>query len=374
VRGRKIDCAALDEVRGAIASGDIESVARSLDATSEAHWGVLLALTADERRALARSERFVSILNTIAYRWMNAGRANDALTLFDDLIEAPRHSDLALYNNALWAVMADNHRAAVKPERARRYLARCLRYARQNPAIYFNAACVAFELGDREEVIAHVRDAVRFGYEPLDAIRNDPLLAPLKSDPRFVDALDDEALHEERRAYWLPTAAKGNEVDWPSVFEEASPVPGASEPALTVLRELWRPLDDEDWPWLAQPGEREAATTWTLNGSVPPTSYVDFLRFSNGGTFRNGERRFSSFFAAHTLRGMMLGYGIPEEMPSVLPFAFDGGGVFIAFDMRLPPVNGEFPVVAFHASTPCWAETSVVADSFEAACRGRTRV
>jgi hypothetical protein len=100
---------------------------------------------------------------------------------------------------------------------------------------------------------------------------------------------------------------------------------------------------------------------------------VSFLRFSNGGYFESGERGFAPFFEVERLRSMMLGYAIPEHMPSVLPFAFDGGGVFCAFDMREPPSDGEFPIVAFHASTPWWEEAAFVARTFEETCRGRHR-
>ncbi len=42
---------------------------------------------------------------------------------------------------------------------------------------------------------------------------------------------------------------------------------------------------------------------------------------------------------------MMLAYHVPEYMPLAVPFAFNGGGTFYMFDMRSPPVNGEYPIV-----------------------------
>lgn len=43
------------------------------------------------------------------------------------------------------------------------------------------------------------------------------------------------------------------------------------------------------------------------------------------------------------LRETMLGYGVPELIPHVLPFAFDGGGVMAAFDMREDAVGLSAP-------------------------------
>lgn len=327
----------VDDTRSALQKGERNALARRFSTDDPAHQRTLLALTSDERRMLFAHERMLAGVGALALRWVQAGRLHDGLALFDDAIEVPRGADLSLYCNALWAVMDDNHHAGIMPERAGRYLARCLRHAPQNPAIFFNAACVALELGDRETALEHVRDAVRFGYEPLELIRAEPFLAPLHGDPRFARAFDDPIALAARAARWLPSLPAEAKVDWSRVFESAQPARGATEAELTILREAWRPLCDDDAPWLAAPGELDRARGWALAGALPPASYLDFLRFSNGGTFGSGERRFSSFFEVHTLRGMMLGYGIPEEMPSVFPFAFDGGGVFYAFDMREPP-------------------------------------
>jgi len=160
--------------------------------------------------------------------------------------------------------------------------------------------------------------------------------------------------------------------NWGKIFAEGTPVAGATAKQLTTLTQLWAPMTKEeaDWVFPYNRKQRANALKWRLAGYPLPASYLDFIRFSNGGTFRNGDRTFKDFFEVENLRPMMLKWHIPESMPSVLPFAFDGGGVFCAFDMRKPPKNGEFPIVAFHCSTPYWGETSPVADTFVQACRG----
>lgn len=91
--------------------------------------------------------------------------------------------------NATWAVQADNNGFAVDEPRARIYIDRCLPFAPQNPAIYANCACIAFELGERDRALSFIALAARHGYENLDALAKEPLLAPLSSDARFQSAL-----------------------------------------------------------------------------------------------------------------------------------------------------------------------------------------
>lgn len=156
--------------------------------------------------------------------------------------------------------------------------------------------------------------------------------------------------------------------------------PGATDAQLAALNDLWKPLAESDLRWLVE-SDSPRAHMWLIAGRRPPESYVSFLRWSNGGSFSNGERRFEPFFRVPRdaadegllLRETMLGYGVPEAMPHVLPFAFDGRGVFAAFDMRDEPIDAEFPIVAFHASTCCWPEATRVGSTFEAFCRGTTR-
>ena len=361
----------IEDVRRAIAAGDHRALRASYDVENEGHAAVLLALTHEERCAFNRDERLVSIMGALAWKLCHAGRVAEAQTLYDAVIEAEQ-PPLNACATALWAIQNDNSHLGVLEARARRYLERCLPHGPRNPLVFYNAIGVAFELGDIDAALAMTRDAVRYGFTPLADIREDRMLAPLKGDPRFLAAFDDPELLETRCRRQLPTSDAAHAVAWAQVFDETRPVAGASEAELTALLDLWAPLTEaEATRLLPDPEARARAGAWQLSGHLPPTSYIDLLRWSNGGIFSNGDRRFSPFFEVGSLRRMMLGYQIPDAMPHVLPFAFDGGGVFCAFDMREPARDGEFPIVAFHASTPCWEETSVVAETFEAACRGR---
>lgn len=94
---------------------------------------------------------------------------------------------------------------------------------------------------------------------------------------------------------------------------------------------------------------------WTIPKRHFPESFVDFLRWSNGGNFVNGDREFG-MFGTKSIREYLLAYHIPEYMPGAIPFAFDGGGGFYLFDMRNEPVDGEYPIVMSHSGSLSWDE------------------
>ena len=175
-------------------------------------------------------------------------------------------------------------------------------------------------------------------------------------------------------------------VQWKAVFDELHPVTGATQDELDAfvasvsvpltageidevhanqsnpfspsdpLFSSWRPID---------------ARRWRLPDYSLPPSYLEFLRFSNGGSFRIGDRWFDPFFTTMELRRYMLAYQVPEYLPGVIPFAFDGGGTFYAFDMRSPPVDGEFPVLMAHAGALFFDDCRAAGASFLEACSRR---
>jgi hypothetical protein len=182
--------------------------------------------------------------------------------------------------------------------------------------------------------------------------------------------------------------------EWRSIFDEADPAEGASATEIdrfvaTVgeplspneikeinrgqqnpfrksdpLYKSWRPFDPSGW---VIPSRR-----------LPP-SYLAFLRWSNGGEFQTGERRFQFLPAVdpgHGVRTMLLAYHLPQYMPGALPFAFNGGGTFYLFDMRRAARKGEYPVVCSHSGNLGWEldECVRIARSFVRACQGKANV
>lgn len=183
-------------------------------------------------------------------------------------------------------------------------------------------------------------------------------------------------------------------IDWATVFDECHRQPGLSEanlerfvgdvarpmnpteiedvnrgqrnpfPPTDPLHPTWRPFDPDAWVIPSQP-------------LLP--SYLSFLRWSNGGEFRTGQREFGFFPAfdeGSGVRAMLVAYQLPQYMPHALPIAFNGGGVFYLFDMRKSPIDGEYPVVCASAGNLGWEpdEYKMVAGSFVAACRGTINI
>ncbi|MGL6073947.1 MAG: SMI1/KNR4 family protein [Fimbriiglobus sp.] len=179
-------------------------------------------------------------------------------------------------------------------------------------------------------------------------------------------------------------------MDWTTVFDELYPEPGATAEVLEqYVMEVAFPMSS---------GEIERVNTsqqnpfpksdplysswqpfdpaaWEIPNRPLPSSYLSLLKWSNGGEFRTGERWFQFFPAldeGHGVRAMMLAYHLPEYMPGALPIAFNGGGTFYLFDMRLPAIAGEYPVGCAHAGYLSWDSDAYakIADSFLTACRG----
>jgi len=182
-------------------------------------------------------------------------------------------------------------------------------------------------------------------------------------------------------------------MDWSSVFDETSPDPGASDAEIAeFLATVGQPLTIDEISEIIHFQRSLFHEGHPLHGTCPfdpslwvmptrpfPQSYLSFLRWSNGGWCRSGEREFGFFPTNHPTGGvrvMALAYLLPEYMPGALPFAFNGGGTFYLFDMRQDAVNGEYPIVCSHSGNQGWKENEhwFVAGSLEECCRGKIDV
>lgn len=176
-------------------------------------------------------------------------------------------------------------------------------------------------------------------------------------------------------------------VQWDEVFTKRSRAKGATEAELlSFVSSLFLPLTGEEVaaittsqsnPFPASDPLHDAykpfdPRNWRLPGTPLPASYLDFLRWSNGGSFLNGDRRFDPVFAANEVRGYLLSYHIPQYMPGAVPFAFDGGGRFYLFDMRQGPTDGEYPVLFVGSGNLGYADTVHAGTSFIDACTRST--
>jgi hypothetical protein len=175
-------------------------------------------------------------------------------------------------------------------------------------------------------------------------------------------------------------------ISWDKLFAGEVPGKGASEAELQAFEAaLGKPLSEEEIQEANSPqedassgaGPQKARTRpidprrWHLPAGPLPPAYLSFLKWSNGGSFYNGDRGFN-LMSTSTLRAFALSYGFPEHMPGALPFAFDGGDNFYVFDMRSGPVGGEYPILFVHGDKQSYADAVPVARSFVEACEGQT--
>jgi len=87
-----------------------------------------------------------------------------------------------------------------------------------------------------------------------------------------------------------------------------------------------------------------------------PADLAGLLTFSNGGTIINGEREFG-YFSLQEIRYYYFAYGFPKYLPDFLPIAFNGGGIFYAYDFS---TDGILPIVAVASGSLSEEDTVVL--------------
>ena len=176
-------------------------------------------------------------------------------------------------------------------------------------------------------------------------------------------------------------------IDWESIFMNKYPVPGASKEDIDDFKKkVNMPLESDE---VKQINESQTVPfpssdplyvdyvpfdprKWTLPNKPLPENYLDFLKWSNGGSFFNKERSFDQFIPCQQVREYLIGYDIPEYMPNVFPFALDGCGNVYLFDMRENPTNNEFPILFVQLGNLRFRDAVLVASTFIGACKGTT--
>lgn len=142
-----------------------------------------------ERARTGNAPLWANHLGHMAYELVGGRNFDAAITVYTAAITLPCDVDLSLYCNALWVLQHDNTGRPVDPDLNHRFLAACLPWAPKNPAIFYNAACLTYEMGDIDGTLDHLEACLAHGFQDPAQLQHERLFAPLRrSDPRF-DAL-----------------------------------------------------------------------------------------------------------------------------------------------------------------------------------------
>ena len=122
--------------------------------------------------------------NAVAYRAFQffKARIGDALDVFEVLVQLPA-LELTTYNNAI-AALTVKGRPVATPAREQRFIKGALPYAKDNPSILANVACVSVLRGRREEALDLLEKSVQLGHDRR-LIRKDVIFHPLHKEPRW---------------------------------------------------------------------------------------------------------------------------------------------------------------------------------------------
>ncbi|WP_041701772.1 SMI1/KNR4 family protein [Gottschalkia acidurici] len=112
---------------------------------------------------------------------------------------------------------------------------------------------------------------------------------------------------------------------------------------------------------------------WKIPKNTLPDSYIEFLKYSNGGEFQNGDRYFQ-IFSTSDFRQMNIEYEFPEYMEGSISFAMDGSGNHLVFNMRKKRNNGEYPILSIHSGSLGYDDCKLIGSSFIEVCTGKTSI
>ncbi len=143
------------------------------------------AVMAATKTWVTNDRHFANRISDLGYNLAMEGSFPAAIDLFDLLVDVDGLK-MGTYCNALWVICRGNNNLPLQPARARRFLSGCVPHGPENPAIFYNAACVHMELGEHDMVLRSLSAAIENGYASINAMKNEPLFAPIADTPEFV--------------------------------------------------------------------------------------------------------------------------------------------------------------------------------------------
>jgi tetratricopeptide (TPR) repeat protein len=141
----------------------------------------------------------VQLYANLAFQAVQAGRRDEALALYDRLLEFPvpdEGDDRTNYLRAMNNACVQAH-AAKAYELAVRIADRAQPYAQENPYIYHSAACAYAAVGAFSRAFEQVKLAVEHDYEHLEKVEVDTDLGELLEWPEFKTLFRDWRARKE---------------------------------------------------------------------------------------------------------------------------------------------------------------------------------
>jgi hypothetical protein len=131
--------------------------------------------------------------------------------------------------------------------------------------------------------------------------------------------------------------------------------------------EIQQVRDCDRNPWLPGTPEYNAwaptdASGWVFPVGPFPPSYLSLVRWSNGGDFLAGDRRFLRIVGIEGIRAKMFELLSPQYMPRAVPFASNDYYDIYCFDMR-EPLRDDYPILVTRGSTMNYNNCSLAATS-----------
>jgi hypothetical protein len=158
------------------------------------HYYALLIEYANEITSQEWPARFAETLAWKALRLLMQKKYAESIELFKLCLRMGTKDkilDVSIYCNALYVLQKDNTGLPVDTILNLEFLEKCLPAGPQNPAIYFNAACLYMEMNDLDRVRECIQLAKELKYENyasmIAEIKNAPMFSAFVNDNRFND-------------------------------------------------------------------------------------------------------------------------------------------------------------------------------------------
>lgn len=132
---------------------------------------------------------FVESLANKALEWLEQKEYTTAIRLFTLCLKIETRdkvADLSIYCNALYVLQNDNTGLPVNKALNEEFLEKCLPFGPENPAIYFNAACLYAEMKQWNEVASCIQAARRYQFTGYDSMMREIKQAPIFAE--FVNS------------------------------------------------------------------------------------------------------------------------------------------------------------------------------------------